>query len=499
MLLEDQLGAAEPGRQRAEIELELGRARLAIHGIPAARACYERALHELEGTEELELRTVAQLELADAHLGERLTASNASEKAIALAEKLGNLGLLARALGIHGWKMTAGEAPIGDYWQRAMKIENDAGELRYRGPTHAFAWETFLRGDSEAGATHLRRVTDAMRRRGDPELPLLLLDMSDVARAAGAWDVACNYAEEAHDLVVQTGREALEPLCVLYKARFALLRGRLELGRAQIDEALALVGHLDSEPSAFDARVVEGLAYSLLGRIAAMSGDHEEAHRRFAVDIETSRQLGLRDGLAEALAYDIGSLVALGATEEAAGAMRELDQLAAILGAPIDALAARAHGLVVASNDQPAALAHLERAVELLEALPAPWPFVKAKTLLALGAVLRRVKRRRQAREILEEARALFEGLGAAPWVEEADLELRRISGRAAVRGALTPAEERVAALVAGGKTNREVAAALFLSDRTVEGHLSRIYAKLGVRSRTELTAMFAKVRRLHD
>jgi DNA-binding CsgD family transcriptional regulator len=94
-------------------------------------------------------------------------------------------------------------------------------------------------------------------------------------------------------------------------------------------------------------------------------------------------------------------------------------------------------------------------------------------------------------------ARELLASLGAALWVEQADTELRRISGRVATPGALTPAEERVSALVAEGKTNREVAAALFLSDRTVEGHLSRIYVKLGVRSRAELTAMLAKQHRL--
>ena len=107
--------------------------------------------------------------------------------------------------------------------------------------------------------------------------------------------------------------------------------------------------------------------------------------------------------------------------------------------------------------------------------------------MLALGAAQRRAKRRREARETLEEALALFERIGAALWAERARAELKRISGRAATPGALTPAEERVAALVAEGKTNREVAAALFLSDRTVEGHLSRIFGKLGVKHRAEV------------
>jgi DNA-binding CsgD family transcriptional regulator len=85
-----------------------------------------------------------------------------------------------------------------------------------------------------------------------------------------------------------------------------------------------------------------------------------------------------------------------------------------------------------------------------------------------------------------------FEGLGTALWAERARGELRRVSGRAPSEGALTPAESRIAVLVAEGKTNREVAAALFLSERTVEGHLSRVYGKLGVRSRTELARELA-------
>jgi DNA-binding CsgD family transcriptional regulator len=79
-----------------------------------------------------------------------------------------------------------------------------------------------------------------------------------------------------------------------------------------------------------------------------------------------------------------------------------------------------------------------------------------------------------------------FEQLGAATWVEKARAELGSISGRSREDG-LTAAERRVATLVAEGRTNREVAAALFLAERTVAGHLTHIYAKLGVRSRSEL------------
>jgi DNA-binding CsgD family transcriptional regulator len=114
-------------------------------------------------------------------------------------------------------------------------------------------------------------------------------------------------------------------------------------------------------------------------------------------------------------------------------------------------------------------------------------PFERARTLLALGTIHRRAKQRREAREALEGALGTFGGLGARLWAEKARAELAAIGGRPAATGHLTPTEERVARLAAAGRTNREIAEALFLSVRTVETHLSRAYHKAGVRSRTEL------------
>ena len=115
-------------------------------------------------------------------------------------------------------------------------------------------------------------------------------------------------------------------------------------------------------------------------------------------------------------------------------------------------------------------------------------PFHHARTLLALGRTQRRAKSRGAARATLEDALARFEGLDAPLWAEQTRAELRRIGGRAPSRGELTEGERRVAALVAEGRTNKEVAASLFLAERTVASHLTRVYAKLGVRSRSELT-----------
>jgi DNA-binding CsgD family transcriptional regulator len=110
----------------------------------------------------------------------------------------------------------------------------------------------------------------------------------------------------------------------------------------------------------------------------------------------------------------------------------------------------------------------------------------RSRALLALGVLRRRARQKRAAREAIAEALRGFEQLGAATWVGRARSELGSIGGRSREDG-LTPAERRVADLVAEGRTNREVAAALFLGERTVASHLTHIYAKLGIRSRTEL------------
>ena len=117
-----------------------------------------------------------------------------------------------------------------------------------------------------------------------------------------------------------------------------------------------------------------------------------------------------------------------------------------------------------------------------------PQPFDRARTLLALGTIQRRAKQRAEARTTLESALAVFEELGAALWAERARAEIARLGGRRARdRDELTETERRIAELAADGRSNREIAGELFVSERTVESNLTRAYRKLGVRSRTEL------------
>lgn len=108
--------------------------------------------------------------------------------------------------------------------------------------------------------------------------------------------------------------------------------------------------------------------------------------------------------------------------------------------------------------------------------------------------VQRRLRRNRAARESLDAALDRFTAVGAPLWAEIARAELARVGGRVGSPGTLTPAEERIAALVAEGRTNKEVASELYLSVHTVEATLTRVYSKLGVRSRTRLARELARV-----
>ena len=179
------------------------------------------------------------------------------------------------------------------------------------------------------------------------------------------------------------------------------------------------------------------------------------------------------------LAGDLDAAREVQAELEARG--RELGRAWAI------ATGLRCRGLIAAvegrSDD---ALAALHEAIAVHAEVP--HPFDRARTLLVLGSTQRRFKQRAEARGSLEAALAVFEELGAALWAERARAEIARLGGRRARdRDELTETERRIAELAAGGRSNREIAGELFVSERTVESNLTRAYRKLGVRSRTEL------------
>ena len=141
--------------------------------------------------------------------------------------------------------------------------------------------------------------------------------------------------------------------------------------------------------------------------------------------------------------------------------------------------------LLAARGDVDAATATAEAAMAEHERLP--MPFERARSQLLLGQLQRRQRRRDAAASTLREALTTFESMDAPLWADRVRAELERtIAGRGR-GGELTASEQRVAELAASGMTNQEVAAALFISPKTVEANLSRIYRKLGIHSRAEL------------
>ena len=225
---------------------------------------------------------------------------------------------------------------------------------------------------------------------------------------------------------------------------------------------------------------------ALLAMLDHWQGDAERAGEGFDVVERSTRAAGYGYATCFWLADHVEVLVKLGHSAEALELLDAWEPNARAVGnAPALADVIRCRGLAAASGKNTAdAIRRLEDAVSLHRS--ASDPFGCARALLALGAAQRQARRRRDARETLAAATAEFERFGNHVWADRARAEERHVSGRTSTNG-LTPAQTRVAELVAAGSTNREVAERLFVSERTVENHLSHIYAKVGVRSRTQL------------
>lgn len=202
-------------------------------------------------------------------------------------------------------------------------------------------------------------------------------------------------------------------------------------------------------------------------------------------------------GLGEWAAYPvhpdaIEALVELGEVEEAVELQAELEEYGRRLDRPWGlATAARSAALIAsAAGELDEALDATGRALEQQERLE--WPLEHGRTLLVRGRILRRLGRRLDGAATLADAKAIFASIRCPLWLAKVEVEERRLGGRRASSDALTPTEERVAELAAEGLRNAEIAARLFVTTKTVEAALSRVYRKLGIRSRTELARRLA-------
>ena len=301
---------------------------------------------------------------------------------------------------------------------------------------------------------------------------------------AGNWRAARERIDEASSNAVTSGfgTEGLRRTRVL-----------VDVGEGSVDEALATVA--DMLPRARE----NGDAWAVIRYLAIAGGAHlargDAAAAADALDESWTlcEEVGVEEpGIFRVGADAVEALVAAGRIERAEQILTSFERQSHAVGRPWGiASAARGRALLEAANgNQEAALSSAIEAIRLSESLGQPIELGRA--LLVAGTIERRAGHRSEARTHLGNAIGTFERLGASLWRARAEAELGRISGRAPSTGGLTPTEDRVAALVSEGLTNQEVADRLFVTVRTVETNLTRIYQKLGVRSRTELSRRIA-------
>jgi DNA-binding CsgD family transcriptional regulator len=298
---------------------------------------------------------------------------------------------------------------------------------------------------------------------------------------AGQWKSALENAAVALELAEQMGEVQYAGMACAFTAWVQADAGLVEQARATAQRGLVCAEEMRDE-------VFSVFNLGALGAVEFALGNIEGADRYLHRLPSRLLAAGYRQpGTVDVWPNTIETLIGLGDLDQARAYLGEYKALAALAGRRARGTAARCEGLLSAADgDTAAAFAALDRAIAELGSTQ--YPVERARTLLALGSVHRQAKHKRLAREALDRALAIFEELGAPLWAEKARGEMRRISGRRAASDELSETEQRVAALAAEGRSNKEIAAELYASVRTVEAHLSHIYRKLGVRSRAELT-----------
>jgi DNA-binding CsgD family transcriptional regulator len=302
---------------------------------------------------------------------------------------------------------------------------------------------------------------------------------------AGDWVSAEQRVEEAC-----TGVEALElrgPRAMIFEKR-ALVdahRGRFERGRATLHGLLAASDH--AEQSWWAA-----LSLSTLAFLEFADGAYEAADAALVRMHELAGSVGASDLLFDrSEAFHVELLLALGEVDRARLTLQRLERRERTLPRPwITAALPRVRALLAAADGD------LEGALDELVDIEAGGaatllPFEYGCGLLVRGRIERRARKKRAAAESLTRAAELFEQLGSPPFAARARHELERV-GLRRTASELTPTERRIAQLASGGSTNREIAQAAFVSQKTVEANLARVYRKLGIHSRAELGARMA-------
>jgi DNA-binding CsgD family transcriptional regulator len=474
---------ALPGPDRAAVLVRLGDA-LFDEEPREAKQVFVQALEEIEGADDA-LQASVHLRIADTmRWGEGIDRGLAhAALGVQAASRTDDVVLRCIALASLGdWHFRAGHGIARAEMDEALALERGLSEWPlFGGPAEFYGHQLVWAAALDPARTLFREILAVRRARNEPaDEAWALWNLGLLEWRAGNWDEAERRTTESLTLQTQLGRVMPPgefPACIV-----AAHRGRIADARRMSEAAITLADAEGIEIGQSGHSWVLGFVDLSLGDPAAALVHLRRSYAiRNAFMLEPAQRLELGD-LLEAL-------VAVGELDEADQMVTLWEERAQrVERAWALAILARSRGLLLAARgDLDGALASFERA--LAEHARSTDPFHHARTLLALGRTERRAKKRAAARATLEDALARFERLGAPLWADQARGELGRIGGRAPTRDDLTDGEARIAALVAGGRTNREVADALFLTVHSVETALTRIYRKLGVRSRTELAS----------
>ena len=486
-LLEQLVASVPAGHLRARALAWLGRMSNYSAGPALAAERFRQALGEAEGDSalraEIEEGLAWSLVLLRADLG---AAEAHAQAAVELAQPLGDFvraceALTARAIA----RFYLGRGAPARLMRPALALEQATAPVR-RQARWALGVLLMLADELDAARDNLELARRRAEERGeDAFLPLVLSRLSYCEWLAGYWGRARELALEGYEAAFRTEQPAQRAIVLAARAVVEAHLGDIDGAREAAGECIALADHTSG--------VGGGAAHGGLGVLELSLGNFEQARRH----LEPMLKGVLPGGVGEPDELRFGpfaveALISLGCLDEGADGIAYLQGLprarqTSSLGAALD----RCRGLLaIARGDTLGAVSLLQHALVAHER--SPIPFERARTLLALGSAQRRAKQRGAARRSLKQALDGFDRLGARLWSEKTHGELARVGGRAPTPDALSATEQRVAALVALGHTNREVAAELLLTVHTVEKALTRIYSKLGVRSRAELARRLA-------
>ncbi len=482
VILEPLLERLPAGSERAEVLRRLGEQ--SANDFERSERLLEQAFVEAESDPRLRAEIVMPRVLTVFLRHGPAAAVTLARGSAQVVEGSGDLVLLAMFLAELSFVELCAEGVTPGVLERALELEQQVGPLPAQNtPTLVEGLRLMYADQHEAAREALERAHAAAVARGDePAQDNALLFLTELACRSGDWARADEYAETMLQAAERWGLEHQGEAALWIRGLVDAYLGRLDQARARATEGVAR-SRADNEQAFLERNL------ALLGLIDLSTGDYTAAADKLAPVVRRRQARGAGEpSLYPARELAIEALVAVGDLDGARVQLGWLEEAGRRLSTPWPlAMAARCRGLLrAAEGDLEAALASCEEALEAHERMPAP--FERARTLLIYGTVLRRTKRRKAAREAIGAALSIFEALPAPVWAGNARAELARTGGRAPAGDGLTESERRIAELVAAGKSNKETAAALFLSVHTVEDALKRIYRKLDVRSRTELS-----------